>query len=74
MDLPVSLNANNVIATISVAHHHRGSLVKSLRAFGAIIALVLVPFTSAHAQHATDTARYVVLFSGRPAGEYREWW
>jgi imidazolonepropionase-like amidohydrolase len=48
--------------------------VKSLRSFGAIIALVLVPFTSAHAQHATDTARYVVLFSGRPAGEYREWW
>jgi len=45
-----------------------------LRSFGAIIALVLVPFTSAHAQHATDTARYVVLFSGRPAGEYREWW
>jgi imidazolonepropionase-like amidohydrolase len=48
--------------------------VKSLRSFGAIIALVLVPFTSTHAQHATDTARYVVLFSGRPAGEYREWW
>ena len=48
--------------------------MKSLRSFGAIIALVLVPFTSAHAQHATDTARYVVLFSGRPAGEYREWW
>lgn len=48
--------------------------MKSLRSFSAIIALVIVPFTSAHAQHATDTSRYVVLFSGRPAGEYREWW
>lgn len=48
--------------------------MRLLRSFGAIIALALVPFTSAHAQHATDTARYVVLFSGRPAGEYREWW
>lgn len=48
--------------------------MRLLRSFGAIIALALVPYTSAHAQHATDTARYVVLFSGRPAGEYREWW
>jgi imidazolonepropionase-like amidohydrolase len=48
--------------------------VKSIRSFSAIIALALVSPTSAHAQHATDTARYVVLFSGRPAGEYREWW
>jgi Imidazolonepropionase and related amidohydrolases len=48
--------------------------VNHRRSFGAIVALALVPFTSAHAQHATDTARYVVLFSGRPAGAYREWW
>jgi imidazolonepropionase-like amidohydrolase len=26
------------------------------------------------AQQSGDTAHYVVLFSGRPAGEYREWW
>jgi hypothetical protein len=45
-----------------------------MRSFSALIALALLPFTSAHAQHSTDTARYVVLFSGRPAGEYREWW
>src|SRR5438270_7939360 len=45
-----------------------------MRASSALIALLLLPFTSAHAQHASDTARYVVLFSGRPAGEYREWW
>ena len=28
----------------------------------------------ASAQQSADTAHYVVLFSGRPAGEYREWW
>ncbi|HEY2895524.1 MAG TPA: amidohydrolase family protein [Gemmatimonadaceae bacterium] len=45
-----------------------------MRSFFAAMALVLLPFTSAHAQQSSDTARYVVLFSGRPAGEYREWW
>ncbi len=44
-----------------------------MRTSRALIALVLLPFASAHAQSA-DTAHYVVLFSGRPAGEYREWW
>ena len=45
-----------------------------MRPLSAVIALILLPFTSARAQHSTDTTRYVVLFSGRPAGEYREWW
>jgi imidazolonepropionase-like amidohydrolase len=45
-----------------------------MRSCSALVALVLLPFTSARAQHSADTARYVVLFSGRPAGEYHEWW
>jgi imidazolonepropionase-like amidohydrolase len=45
-----------------------------MRSLSAVIALALLPFTSVHAQHSADTVRYVVLFSGRPAGEYREWW
>ena len=44
-----------------------------MRAFCVVMALVLLPFTSVRAQQSSDTARYVVLFSGRPAGEYREW-
>jgi imidazolonepropionase-like amidohydrolase len=41
-----------------------------------VVALVLatMPFAHAAAQQFADTAHYVVLFSGRPAGEYREWW
>ena len=41
-----------------------------------VVALVLatMPFAHAAAQQSADTAHYVVLFSGRPAGEYREWW
>ncbi len=35
---------------------------------------IAIPFASAIAQQSTDTAHYVVLFSGRPAGDYREWW
>ncbi len=40
------------------------------------IALVLgmPPLASGQAQHSADTARYVVLFSGRSAGFYKEWW
>jgi imidazolonepropionase-like amidohydrolase len=41
---------------------------------GAIIALTISSVPRAAAQQRADTARYVVLFSGRPAGEYREWW
>lgn len=37
-------------------------------------ALLAMPFPRAAAQQSADTAHYVVLFSGRPAGEYREWW
>ncbi|MEP7065662.1 MAG: amidohydrolase family protein [Gemmatimonadota bacterium] len=47
--------------------------MNSLRSFGTAIALALTFVTSAHAQRSADTAHYVVLFSGRPAGEYREW-
>lgn len=38
------------------------------------LALLSVPLANIAAQQSTDTAHYVVLFSGRPAGEYREWW
>ncbi|MGH7634486.1 MAG: hypothetical protein ACRENC_12200, partial [Gemmatimonadaceae bacterium] len=39
----------------------------------ALLATVLaVPH--AQAQHPADTSRYVMLFSGRPAGFYKEWW
>jgi hypothetical protein len=41
---------------------------------GALIALTMCPISTIAAQQSADTARYVVLFSGRPAGEYREWW
>jgi imidazolonepropionase-like amidohydrolase len=44
-----------------------------MRTLGAIFALALLPLPGARAQSA-DTTRYVVLFSGRPAGAYREWW
>lgn len=37
-------------------------------------ALVALALPRAAAQQSPDTAHYVVLFSGRPAGEYREWW
>jgi len=40
----------------------------------ATIALTICPISHLAAQQPADTARYVVLFSGRPAGEYREWW
>jgi len=42
----------------------------------AVAALILaaMPLPRAAAQQSADTAHYVVLFSGRPAGEYREWW
>ncbi|MBK5189783.1 MAG: hypothetical protein JJD97_16185, partial [Gemmatimonadaceae bacterium] len=40
----------------------------------ALFSLALVPAARAAAQQRADTAHYVVLFSGRPAGEYREWW
>ncbi|HEY8793911.1 MAG TPA: amidohydrolase family protein [Gemmatimonadaceae bacterium] len=40
------------------------------------LALLSIPLAlaRANAQQSADTAHYVVLFSGRPAGEYREWW
>jgi imidazolonepropionase-like amidohydrolase len=37
------------------------------------LAIGTIPIAGAHAQHPADTAQYVVLFSGRPAGFYREW-
>jgi imidazolonepropionase-like amidohydrolase len=41
----------------------------------AIAALgVALSVPQARAQHSADTARYVMLFSGRPAGFYKEWW
>ena len=40
----------------------------------AAFALIAMPCPRAAAQQSADTAHYVVLFSGRPAGEYREWW
>ncbi len=40
----------------------------------AALALTTSIFARAAAQQSADTAHYVVLFSGRPAGEYREWW
>ncbi|HEV7703396.1 MAG TPA: hypothetical protein VGO46_03845, partial [Gemmatimonadaceae bacterium] len=42
----------------------------------AVVATILaaLPLPRAAAQQPADTAHYVVLFSGRPAGEYREWW
>jgi len=40
----------------------------------AAFALMAVALPRALAQQSADTAHYVVLFSGRPAGEYREWW
>ncbi|HLB08065.1 MAG TPA: hypothetical protein VK617_00925, partial [Gemmatimonadaceae bacterium] len=40
----------------------------------AAFALMAVALPRASAQQSADTAHYVVLFSGRPAGEYREWW
>ncbi|MEO8879608.1 MAG: amidohydrolase family protein [Gemmatimonadaceae bacterium] len=44
------------------------------RSFGIALALASIPLADGRAQQAADTSRYVVLFSGRPAGEYREWW
>ncbi|MEO8878801.1 MAG: hypothetical protein ABI446_00200, partial [Gemmatimonadaceae bacterium] len=46
------------------------SISRSMRA---AFALTFISFAHARSQTA-DTSRYVVLFSGRPAGEYREWW
>ncbi len=40
----------------------------------AAFALLAVTLAGAAAQQSADTTHYVVLFSGRPAGEYREWW
>ena len=48
--------------------------MNSMRSLSAVVALVLAHLSSVHAQQSADTSRYVVLFSGRPAGEYREWW
>ena len=36
--------------------------------------LALLPVGTIAAQQSSDTARYVVLFSDRPAGYYKEWW
>jgi len=36
--------------------------------------LALLPMGMVAAQQTGDTARYVVLFSDRPAGYYKEWW
>ena len=36
--------------------------------------LALLPMGTIAAQQLSDTARYVVLFSDRPAGYYKEWW
>ena len=36
--------------------------------------LALLPMGTIAAQQSGDTARYVVLFSDRPAGYYKEWW
>ena len=38
------------------------------------LALTMLLIPQASAQHPADTARYVMLFSGRPAGFYNEWW
>jgi imidazolonepropionase-like amidohydrolase len=48
--------------------------VKIRRSQFVLIALAFVPLAVVRAQQSADTAHYVVLFSGRPAGEYREWW
>ena len=44
------------------------------RSVAAALLLAVIADHRAFAQQPIDTARYVVLFSGRPAGEYREWW
>ena len=44
------------------------------RSVVAACTLAAMPLPRAAAQQSADTAHYVVLFSGRPAGEYREWW
>ena len=67
MILPARRAANNV-ALLSPTPDQ----VNLMRSSRALLALTLLPFASARAQSA-DTAHYVVLFSGRPAGEYREW-
>ena len=36
--------------------------------------LAVLPVGTTAAQESSDTARYVVLFSDRPAGYYKEWW
>ena len=36
--------------------------------------LALLPVGTITAQQSSDTTRYVVLFSDRPAGYYKEWW
>jgi len=44
------------------------------RTVAAACVLAATTLPRAAAQQPSDTAHYVVLFSGRPAGEYREWW
>jgi imidazolonepropionase-like amidohydrolase len=46
----------------------------SLRAICLALLASLAALPSANAQHLADTSRYVVLFSGRSAGFYKEWW
>ena len=48
--------------------------MRVLRSIAIAVLAVSLFVPTAGAQHPADTARYVVLFSGRPAGVYREWW
>ena len=48
--------------------------MRPTRSLIAAFILTASALPAAAAQQSPDTARYGVLFSGRPAGEYREWW